>query len=70
MVSDHEAELAEAEIDGRLYAVGRVGPFYYGLPLAERHGALGRLDLFLALAVLLAVAVAVIAAWRVAWRSC
>lgn len=63
---DSVGTLEEIVAQGETFAVGRVAPFYFGLSLSDRESALGRLDLFLLLAILLAVAVAVLAAWRVA----
>jgi signal transduction histidine kinase len=63
---DSIAYLVEIETHGEQFALGQVAPFYFALSLSERQSALGRLDLFLLLAIVLAVAVAVIAAWRVA----
>ena len=63
---DSVADLAEIDADGGHYVLGHVAPFYFGLSLSDRESALGRLDLFLFLAIVLAVAVAVFAAWRVA----
>ena len=57
--------LVELDTHDGKYVLGRVAPFYFGLSLADRDSALGRLDLFLLLAIVLAVAVAVFAAWRV-----
>jgi nitrogen fixation/metabolism regulation signal transduction histidine kinase len=61
-----DSGLKEIAAGSEHFSVGQVAPFYFGLPLAERESALGRLDLFLALAIVLAVGVAILAAWRVA----
>jgi len=62
---DTVASLVELDTHSGKYALGQVPPFYFGLSLSDRESALGRLDLFLLLAIVLAVAVAVLAAWRV-----
>jgi len=65
-VSDSPSDVVRVESRDAHFAVGRTGPFYFALSLAENAAALNRLDLFLLVAVLLAIAVALIAAWRVA----
>jgi signal transduction histidine kinase len=63
---DSVVDLAEVPVGGVDYALGRVDPFWFGLSLRDRSSALGRLDLFLLMAIFLAVVVAIVAAWRVA----
>jgi signal transduction histidine kinase len=59
-------ELIQMSVGGHAYAVGKVGPFFYGMPRDDNLAALQRLDLFLLVVVLVAIAVAVFAARRVA----